>query len=144
MYSVSRSALVKHSAKQMFDLVNDVEGYKEFLPWCGGSKFISRGDDEYVASVTIAFKGIHKTFTTRNRIETDVRTDMALVDGPFSNLTGFWEFRPLDEASSKIILELEFGFSNRVVGAVVGPVFNAIADSMVDSFCKRADQVYGG
>ena len=68
---------------------------------------------------------------------------MALVDGPFSNLTGFWEFRPLDEVSSKIVLELEFGFSNRVVGAVVGPVFNAIADSMVDSFCKRADQVYG-
>ena len=143
MYSVSRSALVNHSAKQMFDLVNDVEGYKEFLPWCGGSEFVSRDDVEYVASITIAFKGIRKSFTTRNRTVKDARTDMSLVDGPFSDLTGFWEFRPLDEASSKIVLELEFGFSNRVVGAVVGPVFNAIADSMVDSFCKRADQVYG-
>ena len=143
MYSVSRSALVHHSAKQMFDLVNDVEGYKEFLPWCGGSEFISRGDDEYVASVTIAFKGIRKTFTTRNITKVDERTDMTLVDGPFSDLTGFWEFRALDEDSSKIILELEFGFANRVVGAIVGPVFNTIADSMVDSFCKRADQIYG-
>ena len=127
----------------MYDLVNDVSRYQEFLPWCGGSRFVSKHDSGYTASITISFKGIKKSFSTRNDVIPNQRTDMCLVDGPFSELAGNWQFVPLGETSSKIALELSFDFSNRVVGAVVGPIFNSIADSMVDSFCKRAEQVYG-
>ena len=143
MYAVKRSALVNHSAQQMYELVNDVARYQEFLPWCGGSRIVSEHESGYIASITISFKGINKSFSTRNDVVANERTDMVLVDGPFSELAGNWQFVPLGEDSSKIALELKFGFSNRVVGAVVGPIFNSIADSMVDSFCKRADQVYG-
>ena len=131
-----------HSARKMFDLVNDVESYSTFLPWCGGSEEISRNENEVVASVTIAFKGINKTFTTRNELVGHEKTVLSLVDGPFSELSGYWQFTELDENASKVALSLEFDFSNKMVGTVVGPIFKIIADSMVDSFCKRADQIY--
>ncbi len=142
MYTVDRSALVMHSAAQMFRLVNDVDRYAEFLPWCGGSRIVETYDDIAVASVDIAFKGIRKTFTTRNQLVENQRTNMTLVDGPFSELGGFWAFKALSPEASRISLELQFDFSSRIVGSVVGPVFKLIADSMVDSFCKRADQIY--
>ncbi len=144
MYTVERSALVMHTAAQMFTLINDVDRYQEFLPWCGGSKVIERREDIIVASVDIAFKGIRKSFTTHNQLLENQRTDMTLVDGPFSELSGYWQFKEISPEASKISLSLEFGFSNKLVGAVVGPVFKIIADSMVDSFCKRADQLYPG
>ena len=143
MYTVSRSALVTHSAEKMFNLVNDVDGYSEFLPWCGDSREVERTNNEVVASVTIDFKGIRKTFTTRNTLQPYKRTDLALVDGPFSELSGFWEFQELGSDSCKVVLNLDFDFSNKLVGAVVGPIFSSIADSMVGSFCSRADDVYG-
>lgn len=141
MYKVERSALVMHPAARMSELVNDVDRYREFLPWCGGSRVLSRDDAGYTASVDIAFKGLSRTFTTRNVTKEAGRTDMTLVDGPFSELQGAWTFQPLSAEASKISLSLEFGFANRVVEAVVGPVFKLIADSMVDSFVKRADEL---
>ena len=144
MYKVERSALVMHSAAHMSELVNDVDHYHEFLPWCGGSRVLSRDEAGYTASVDIAFKGLKKTFTTRNtrQVEGEIeRTDITLVDGPFSELTGNWLFEPISEGASRISLRLEFGFSNKLVEKVVGPVFKAIADSMVDSFCRRADHL---
>jgi len=131
-----------HSAGQMFALVNDIDRYQEFLPWCGGSRVISHDQDEMMASVEIAFKGVRKTFTTRNTLTTDARIDMNLVDGPFSELSGAWEFKPISDEACRISLALGFGFSNKIVGSVIGPVFRMIADSMVDSFCKRADEIY--
>ena len=142
MYKVERSALVMHSAAEMLALVNDGGKYHEFLPWCSGSRVLSWQDGVAIASVDIAFKGIHKTFTTRNEMVESSRTNISLVNGPFSELSGFWEFTEISAEASKIRLELGFGFSNRLVGRVVGPVFRLIADSMVDSFCKRADQIY--
>lgn len=143
VYSIQRSALVMHSAERMFDLVNDVESYSDFLPWCGGSEELGRTDSEVVGSVTIAFKGIRKTFVTRNTLTPKSKTELALVEGPFSNLSGTWVFTPIGSESSRVELNLEFDFANKLVGKVVGPVFRGIADSMVDSFCKRADQLYG-
>ena len=139
MYKVERSALVMHPAALMRDLVNDVDRYHEFLPWCGGSRVLARDESGYTASVDIAFKGLRKTFTTRNVTRGGERTDMTLVDGPFSELSGSWSFQPISEDASRISLSLEFGFSSRLVEKVVGPVFKSIADSMVDSFCRRAD-----
>ena len=132
-----------HSAERMFDLVNDVESYSDFLPWCGGSEELSRSETEVVASVTIAFKGVRKTFTTRNTLTPKSKTALTLVDGPFSELTGSWVFTPIGPDSSRVELSLDFDFGNKLVGKVVGPVFRGIADSMVDSFCRRADQLYG-
>ncbi len=142
MYTVKRSALVTHSVWQMFTLVNDVGRYHEFLPWCGGSEEISRANGEVVASIKIAYKGIEKSFTTRNKPEGTRKIILTLVDGPFSELHGTWEFIQLEENASKVKLDLQFDFSNRLLGAVVGPVFRRIADSMVDSFVRRADEIY--
>ena len=143
MYKINRSALVPYSAQQMYELVNDVDSYRDFLPWCGGSRTIEKTDDSSVASVDIAFKGVHKTFTTSNRLAPGESIHMAMVDGPFSALEGRWSFKELDENACKICLDLDFAFSNRVVGAVIGPVFKIIADSMLDSFVKRAEELYG-
>lgn len=132
-----------HSAAEMFELVNDVDRYQEFLPWCGGSRILAREEDGYTASVDIAFKGVRKTFTTRNHTTLNAKTALTLVEGPFSDLHGFWSFKPISPEASKISLELNFSFSNKVVEKVLGPVFRKIADSMVDSFSKRADQIYG-
>ena len=132
-----------HSAEEMFELVNDVDRYQEFLPWCGGSRILSEEANGYIASVDIAFKGVRKTFTTRNHTTAHSRTDLSLVEGPFNDLHGAWLFKSISPEASKISLELNFSFSNRVVEKVLGPVFSLIADSMVDSFSKRADQIYG-
>ncbi len=142
MYTVQRSALVFHSAENMAMLVNDVDRYAEFLPWCGGSRVLSRSENEMTAQITIAFKGIKKSFTTRNQIVGSEQTVVTLVDGPFESLSGGWVFKALEENASRISLDLTFTFSNQLVGNVVGPVFRTIADSMVESFCDRADQVY--
>jgi len=142
MYTVKRSALVMHSAENMAGLVNDVDRYTEFLPWCGGSKVLEQSETEMVASITITFKGIKKTFTTRNQMIGYEKTIMVLVDGPFNELYGYWLYKELGPEASKISLNLEFDFSNILITRTVGPVFKAIADSMVESFCKRADQIY--
>lgn len=142
MYHIERSALVPYSAAQMYALVNDVPTYADFLPWCGGSAVLEESDTEMLASVTIAFKGVNKTFTTRNTLCADESVAMQMVDGPFSELGGIWRCKPLSDDASKISLELEFDFANRLVGAVIGPVFKAIADSMVESFVKEAERRY--
>ncbi len=132
-----------HTAREMYELVNDVDRYQEFLPWCGGSRVIERDQDGYTASVDIAFKGVRKTFTTRNRVTPNTLTELNLVEGPFSDLTGYWAFKEISPEACKISLELNFEFSSKVAEKVLGPVFRMIADTMVDSFSKRADQVYG-
>ncbi|MDE0714435.1 MAG: type II toxin-antitoxin system RatA family toxin [Gammaproteobacteria bacterium] len=141
MYQVERSALVMHPAAHLSELVNDVDRYQEFLPWCGGARVLSRDDRGYTASVDIAFKGLKRSFTTRNTMVDDQRMEMVLVDGPFSDLSGTWTFKAISPEASRISLSLSFGFSNRVVEAAVGPVFRLIADSMVESFCRRADEL---
>jgi ribosome-associated toxin RatA of RatAB toxin-antitoxin module len=127
----------------MFDLVNDVDNYQNFLPWCGGSEVLKENENTRVASVTIAFKGIHKTFTTSNTSSPPTNINLKMVDGPFSKLEGTWSFKALGESACKLQLDLNFDFSNRIAGAVIGPVFKIIADSMVHSFCKRAEAIYG-
>ena len=142
MYKIERSALIPFSVEQMYQLVNDVDSYQAFLPWCGGSEVLESGEDTMLASVTIDFKGVRKTFTTRNHLSPYSEVRLEMVDGPFSELAGYWRFQALDAQSSKIILELNFDFSNRLAGAVIGPVFKLIANSMVASFCAEAERRY--
>lgn len=143
MPSVARSALVPHSAEQMFQLVADVDRYQEFLPWCGGSEVLSRGEDEMKASIRISKAGIERSFTTINRFQPGKMMEMRLLEGPFKHLEGFWRFHPLREDACKVSLDLDFEFSNRVIGLAFGKVFTQIANTLVDAFVRRAEEVYG-
>ncbi len=143
MAQVNKSALVPYSVEQMYKLVDDVDSYHKFLPWCGASEEISREEDVVVASVTIAKGAVNKTFTTKNRSYENHKIEMELVDGPFKALHGYWYFTELKENACKVSLELDYEFSSKLLGVVVGPVFNQIANSMVDSFVKQAKVAYG-
>lgn len=143
MTAIRRSALVSYSAHEMFALVADIPSYPEFLPWCGGARILSQDEDQMMASIDIAYHGVHRSFTTRNRLQKDKMLEIALVEGPFSRLHGYWQFVPLDEGSSRISMDIEFEVSNRVLALVINPVFTAIANQLVDSFVARARQLYG-
>ncbi len=143
MHSVERSILVPYSAKQMFDLVADCDKYPEFMPWCGGASVSERDEHGLLASITIAFGGLKQTFTTRNRHEYPSKIHLALVDGPFSDLTGEWEFVPLTEDACKVLFSLHYTFSSRTLEALVGPIFNRIANSFIESFTDRAQACDG-
>lgn len=143
MNTLKRSALVPYASRQMFELVNGIEEYPRFLPWCAHSQIISKTDDEIVASLEIAWKGIHKTFTTRNRLTSHERIDISLVNGPLQHMEGIWNFIPLDEHACKVTLDLEFEFTGNFIDRLFQPVFQHIANTLVDAFCKRAVDLYG-
>ncbi len=142
MAIVQKSALVKFSAQQMFDLVNDIEAYPSFLPWCTGSRIIKRTEDFVEAELLIAKGGFKKSFSTRNKIDTGGKIVISLLDGPFSYLEGVWNFMPLREDASKISLDLEFEMSGKLASLAFGAVFNQICNTMVSSFTSRAKEVY--
>ncbi|UJF18862.1 SRPBCC family protein [Vibrio sp. SS-MA-C1-2] len=142
MPQIRRSALVPFSAQQMFDLVNDVNAYPQFLPGCVGSQIIDEKDDLMTASVDVSKAGISKTFTTRNQLVTGERIDMQLIDGPFKKLMGGWHFTELDSDACKIELKLDFEFKNMFVEMAFGKVFSELTNNMVNAFTSRAKEVY--
>lgn len=141
---VEKSALVPFSDQQMFELVKDVEGYPEFLPWCSGSAVISDEPGRICGRIEVARMGIHQAFSTCNDYEAPRRMSIQLVEGPFKSLHGDWEFIPLREDACKVMLRLEFEFSGHLINAAFGKVFGQIANTLVESFCNRAKEVYGG
>lgn len=143
MHTVQRSVLVPYSCEQMFDLVADVEKYPDFMPWCGGAQVRSRDEHGMQASIIISFAGIKQSFSTRNEHDYPRLITFNLVDGPFSALKGTWEFKELGENACKVLYTMEYAFSSRALEAVVGPVFNRIASSFIDSFTQRAQSCYG-
>ncbi len=146
MKSVHKTVLIWHSAPEMFALVADVVRYPEFLPWCSEGAVLQEQDEVMVARVGMSISGIRKSFTTRNTHDGQRSIRLELVDGPFSQLDGHWEFIPLGgpgQKACKIVFTLNYAFSSRTLEALVGPVFDKIAGSLVDAFVKRADQVYG-
>lgn len=143
MTIIQRNALVSYSTRQMFELVNNIEDYPRFLPWCGASHILSRTDKEIEATLDIAWSGMHKSFTTRNILFPTERMDIQLIKGPFRHLEGRWNFTPLGEHGCKVHMELEFELTGNFVDKIFQPIFNHIANSLVDAFCKRAVEVYG-
>lgn len=143
MSSIQRSALVPYSDSEMYALVADIPAYPRFLPWCGDARIVSRTEDEVVAAITIAYGGIHKTFTTRNLLQKNKMMEIRLVEGPFRYLHGYWRFQPLDVRSSKISVDLEFEVENRLLAVALTPVFTTIASQLVDAFHKRAIELHG-
>jgi len=126
----------------MYDLVNDVEAYHEFLPGCAQSKVISQSDTHMQASLVISKVGVKQTLTTSNRLIANQRIDMELSDGPFKSLTGGWKFTELSDEACKIELNLSFVFANKLMEMAIGKVFSSLANNMVSAFTKRAKQVY--
>jgi ribosome-associated toxin RatA of RatAB toxin-antitoxin module len=140
---VTKSALVTFSASQMFDLVADMDAYPQFLPWCASAEILSREKSQFCGRMEVARMGIHQAFSTCNRFIPGERMELRLVDGPFRKLQGVWTFRPLREDACKVELMLDFEFSGKLIDKAFGGVFNQIANTLVDSFCKRAEEVYG-
>jgi len=148
MHKIDRAVLLPYRPAQMFDLVADVERYPDFMPWCGGAQVLAQDDHGMQASITISLAGLRQRFTTRNTHDYPHRIDLELVDGPFSRLVGHWRFEPLGEAGQelgcKVCFTLEYAFASRTLEALVGPVFNRIAGSFIESFTRRAQACYGG
>ncbi len=142
MTLINKSALVPYTPAQMFALVDEIETYPDFLPWCRATRVISRNEDEVRASISLAKGGVDKTFTTCNRNQTGKMIEVQLIEGPFKRLSGYWRFDPLGDEGCKISLDMEFEFSNKMLDMVIGPVFSQIANSLVDAFHKRAVEVY--
>jgi ribosome-associated toxin RatA of RatAB toxin-antitoxin module len=146
MKSVHKNVLIWYSAEEMFALVTDVARYPEFLPWCDRAAVLAIEPGGMKAEVGIAFGGLHQTFATRNHHVPGREVRMRLVDGPFSNLDGCWKFNPVGapgQRACKVTLELQYSFKSTTLAALVGPVFDKIAGSLVDAFVKRAEQIYG-
>ena len=143
MAVVHKSVFLGYSAEQMFALVDRVEDYPQFLPWCGGVAVRQRQENKLVATLSINYHGLVQKFTTENTNTPPTAMKMTLIEGPFKQLDGNWVFKPLRADACKIDFELHYEFSNKLLEQLIGPVFSMIANSFVDSFCKRAEAVYG-
>lgn len=142
MTIVKKSRTVAYSCEQMFYLVNDVEHYSAFLPYCTQSIVHHRDNDEVQATLVIGAAGMSKSFTTRNCLQLNKMIEIRLVDGPFSHLEGFWRFDKVEQGCI-VSFDLEFEFAGRMFSMLLGPIFEQITDKMVDAFCERAEVVYG-
>lgn len=128
----------------MFDLVADVERYKEFLPWCSDSKLVSQTSDELCGRIEVSRLGIRQSFSTCNQLQPPGRMGISLHEGPFKRLHGEWQFISLREDACKVMLSLDFEFSGKLIDAAFGKVFHQVANSLVESFVQRAREVYLG
>lgn len=153
MKHVKKSVLLWYAAHEIYELVIDVEAYPTFLPWCERAEILQRDENGPTARLHLAYSGIRHAFTTRNVQVKDESVHIGLVDGPFSLLDGLWRFVPLPlptppgsvatACACKIEFEMRYAFSNGMLEAAISPVFDRIANTFVDSFVKRAEQVYG-
>ncbi|WP_397449906.1 type II toxin-antitoxin system RatA family toxin [Pseudomonas sp. NA-150] len=140
---IQRSALLPYPAQALYDLVNDVPRYSEFLPWCSSGVVLESSDTSMRARVDIAKGGLSQHFVTRNNLVPGQKIEMNLEEGPFSQLHGIWTFKALGEKACKISLDLSFDYSGSIVRATLGPLFNQAANTLVDAFCQRAKQLHG-
>ena len=133
-----------YDADRMCGLVNDVERYPEFLPFCAGARVLSNTPEEMTASVDLAVGAFHRSFVTRNALTPGRRIDISLVSGPFKQLHGAWRFEPLENDHCEVILELEYQFSNRLVSLALAPIFSHLGEILVTAFKQRAEEIFGG
>jgi len=139
---IRRSALMPYPVQFMFDIVNDVDSYPEFLPWCGGVKIHQLDNSSMEASILMRGAGLNHWFKTRNSMVPGQSIEMELVEGPFSKLDGLWSFTPIDSEGCKIELKLLFEMKQGFASTLIAPAFSRIANTMVDSFCDRARDQY--
>ena len=142
MPEIRRSALMPYPARFMYDVVNDVDNYPDFLPWCGGVETHQVDETSMEASILMRGAGLNHWFKTRNSMQPGESIEMALVDGPFSRLEGLWKFTPVDAEGCKVELVLAYEFKQGLASAIIAPAFSRIANTMVSSFCERASELY--
>ena len=142
MYTLSKEVTVSFSSKQLFDLINDVRSYPEFLPWCHGSNILEQSGNEVIASIEVAWYGIHKTFTTKNILTPYQTINISLVAGPLRHLQGNWQLRAIDATTCQVQLELSFAFLGSTIDRLFEPLVQYITHTLVDAFIKRAEVVY--
>lgn len=142
MPQIQRSALVPYSAMQMYNLVNDVARYPEFLPWCAGSEVLEVSPELMVARLDLVKGLVKQSFTTRNILRVGEQIELNLQDGPFSRLQGLWQFSPLADDACKINMQLEFELTSKIASFALGKVFHEAVNQLVDAFCQRANKVY--
>jgi ribosome-associated toxin RatA of RatAB toxin-antitoxin module len=142
MQRVRKSVLVPYAAAEMFALVDDVEAYPKFLPWCGGTKVLERHDGGKTARIDIDYHGVKAHFTTDNANLPPDKIVITLKDGPFKHLHGEWRFRALSDEASKVEFELAYEFATHLIETIVGPVFNHIANTFIDAFVRRAEKLH--
>ena len=140
MHRVRKNAIVFHSKNKMFRLVDLIENYPKFLPWCGSTKIIERNNNKTIASIEINYKGIKQTFTTENTKKINDKMIIKLIKGPFKSLSGEWLFKELEKDSCQIELKLEYQFNNIILEKLISPVFNMIANTFIDEFIKEANK----
>jgi ribosome-associated toxin RatA of RatAB toxin-antitoxin module len=143
MAKVEKSVLIERSAQQMFNLVDGVEDYPMFLPWCNWTQVEFRDERKTVATLHINYLNVKSHFTTENEKEFPLLMSIKLIDGPFRRLDGLWRFKPLADNACKIELQLSYEFSSKMFEKVIGPVFSQITNTFVEAFVRRADAVYG-
>ena len=143
MPHVQRETRVPYTAAQMFDLVNDVESYPEFLPWCQGARIERRDGDSLEAVLDIGLHGIHKSFRTRNTLERPSRIRIELVSGPFTHLNGVWSFEDLPEGGARVAVSLDFQVKRSPFAALFASVFEQLTRSQMTAFIRRAEVCYG-
>jgi ribosome-associated toxin RatA of RatAB toxin-antitoxin module len=144
MAVVEKTALVAVPAETLYDIVNDVDSYPEFLPWCKDARLLSRTDEELCGEIVVSKAGVTRAFATCNRLFPHHRIEIRLKEGPFRKLEGAWKFTQLREDACKVALTLEFEFSSGLMDKAFGIVFSQIANSLVDAFCKRANEMAKG
>jgi len=144
MHNIHKSAIVLHPAQKMFQLVDSVETYPQFLPWCGSTQIIERDNYRTIASIEINYKGLRQIFTTENTKKQNQEMIIRLIDGPFKSLSGKWMFKNLDKDSCQIELKLEYEFNNVILEKLITPVFNMIANTFIDEFIKEANRSNNG
>ncbi|MBT8768708.1 type II toxin-antitoxin system RatA family toxin [Metapseudomonas boanensis] len=140
---IQRSALLPFPAQALYDLVNDVESYPDFLPWCSAAVVMEESEVHMLASLEVAKGSLTQRFVTRNALVAGQSIEMNLAEGPFSQLHGIWHFKALGDKACKISLDLTFDYAGPIVKATLGPLFNQAANTLVDAFCQRAKQLYG-
>jgi ribosome-associated toxin RatA of RatAB toxin-antitoxin module len=143
MRKIARSAIVEHSAEQLYSLVEDIEAYPRFLPWCVTAQVHERGPEGTRATLTVGMKGLRQSFTTQNENRPGEAIDLRLVEGPFRHFAAAWRFNRLSDRACRIEFALEYDFSSRTLARLLEPLFDRIADTMVDAFTRRAEEVYG-
>lgn len=142
MKKIARSAIVEHGAAQVYALVEDIESYPRFLPWCLSARVQERDSTETLASLEVGMRSLRQSFTTRNTNDPGLSIRMRLVEGPFRHFAASWRFDALGPGACRIEFALEYEFSSRSIGKLLGPLFDHIANAMVDAFSRRAEQVY--
>ncbi len=143
MTIIQRSALLPYSAQQVYQLVDDIESYPQYMDGCVGAEVLQRETHLVEARLDLARAGISQSFATRNMLQPPLSIELELIEGPFDRFAGRWEFKPLSEAACKVSLDLEFAFSNSLLGAAAGKLFDSVTSHLVDAISARARQIYG-